>query len=183
MKAIISDVNILNQLRPLQLETYLKAKDWQEHSRIPEKVSIWIRDTYPEDKLKIKLPIDNNFDDYALRISEIMKILERAENRSQIDILGELIATYPNLTIQGVVTQIMTRPNSDILSIISSKITLLGIVFDKMQKIKVQLANHDYVTAIKAYQERLPVVCTGDLAKENDIFVLKNPRDFKIENI
>ncbi|PAX56986.1 hypothetical protein [Brunnivagina elsteri] len=180
MKAIISDVNILNQLQPQQLEIYLKAKGWREHSRIPEKVSIWIRDTYSEDKLKIQLPIDNNFDDYALRISEILEILERAENRSQIDILGELIANYPNLTIQGVVTQIMTPPNSDILS---GKITLLGIVFDKMQEIKVELANHEYVTAIKAYQERLAVACTGDLMKENNVFVLKNPRKFQIENI
>jgi hypothetical protein len=25
--------------------------------------------------------------------------------------------------------------------------------------------------------------CTGDLVKENDIFILKNPREFQIENI
>ena len=178
MKAIISDVKILNQLQPQQIETYLKAKGWREHSRIPEKVSIWIRDTYPKDKLKIQLPVDNNFDDYALRISEIMSILERAENRSQIDILSELITNYSNLTIQGVVMQIKT-PNSDVLS---GEVILLGIVFDKMQEVKIELANHNYIAAIKAYQERLPVVCTGDLFKENNIFILKNPRNFQIEN-
>ncbi len=56
-------------------------------------------------------------------------------------------------------------------------------MFDKLRKIKIELIDHDYILAIKSYQERLPVRCTGDLVKENEIFILKNPRDFKIENI
>ena len=59
----------------------------------------------------------------------------------------------------------------------------IGIIFDQMQEIKVELANHAYVLAIKAYQERLRVVCTGDLVKEKDVFILKNVRDFQIDNI
>jgi hypothetical protein len=31
--------------------------------------------------------------------------------------------------------------------------------------------------AVKAYEERSPVTCLGDLIKENDCFVLKKPRD------
>jgi hypothetical protein len=35
--------------------------------------------------------------------------------------------------------------------------------------------------AIKAYQERLPVICTGDLIKEGNTFVLKKPRHFALD--
>jgi hypothetical protein len=37
------------------------------------------------------------------------------------------------------------------------------------------LAEPDYNLAIKAYQERIPVICSGDLSKEGEAFVLKNP--------
>ncbi|MEC4819298.1 MAG: hypothetical protein SAK29_39415, partial [Scytonema sp. PMC 1069.18] len=81
--------------------------------------------------------------------------------------------------IQGFVTQIAT-PHEDKLS---GEITVICPVFDKLRKIKTELKDHNYILAIKAYQERLPIVCMGDLVKQNNIFVLKNPRDFQIENI
>ncbi|MDB9536576.1 hypothetical protein PN451_12190 [Dolichospermum planctonicum CS-1226] len=58
MKAIINDVEILNHLQPQQIDKYLKSKGWYEQSVIPNKVSIWIRDNYPENQLKIQLPVD-----------------------------------------------------------------------------------------------------------------------------
>lgn len=45
----------------------------------------------------------------------------------------------------------------------------------KLRKIGVSLTEPEYTLAIKAYQELLPVVCTGDLIKEHGSFVLKNP--------
>jgi hypothetical protein len=179
MKAIINDFDILRQLQPQQVETYLQTKGWYEHSRVFNKVSIWIRETYPDDKLKIQLPVDQSFDDYPLRMYEIMETLEKTENRSQIDILGELLTTAPNITLQGIVMQINT-PNADKLS---GEIVILGVVFDKLQKITTELADHEYIIAIKAYQERLPIICTGDLMKENNNFILKNSINFKIESI
>lgn len=40
-----------------------------------------------------------------------------------------------------------------------------------------------YILALKAYQERLPVYCIGDLIKENGTFILKNPRQFILDNL
>lgn len=177
MKAIVCDVDILSHLEPQKVEAYLQAKGWHERNRIPDKVSIWTRDTFSEDKLKIQLPIDQDFDDYPRRMYEIMETLEKTENRSQLDIISELITIAPNSRIQGVVLQIHT-PNADQLS---GKIVILGVVIDKLRKIQTELFNHDYILAIKAYQERLPLVCTGDLIKENNVFILKNPRDFTID--
>lgn len=61
------------------------------------------------------------------------------------------------------------------------EIMLLGVVFDKLRKIKTE-ADHNYILAFKAYQERLPVLCTGDLIKENNTFILKNLGAFKLDN-
>lgn len=56
--------------------------------------------------------------------------------------------------------------------------SLLGVVVGKLHKINVELNEPEYSKAIEAYQERLPVTCKGDLIKEGNTFVLKNPRHF-----
>ena len=71
-------------------------------------------------------------------------------------------------------------PNTDQLS---GKIQLFGVVFDKLRHITTELKDHDYILAIKAYQERLPILCTGDLIKEGDYFILQNIHNFQIDNI
>ncbi|MFM6039135.1 MAG: hypothetical protein ACKPEO_14730 [Sphaerospermopsis kisseleviana] len=179
MKAIINDVEILNHLQPQQIDKYLKSKGWHEQGVIPNKVSIWIQDNYSENKLKIQLPVDQNFDDYSQRIYDVIETLSKAEKRSQFDILGEIITDAPNLTIQAVVSQIQTPSATEL----KGEIQLFGVVFDKLRQIKTILENHDYILAIKAYQERLPIRCTGDLFKENDQFILQNPHNFQIDNI
>lgn len=108
-----------------------------------------------------------------------MATLEIAENRSQIEILADLITSLPNITLQGIVMQIHT-PNADKLS---GEITLFGLVADKLQKIKTSLEDKNYILAIKAYQERLPILCTGDLIKDNNTFTLKKPRNLTLDEL
>jgi hypothetical protein len=57
----------------------------------------------------VYLPLDKNFDDYPRRMYEIMETLEKAENRLQLDILSELVTNIPNITIQGMVTQVCSQ--------------------------------------------------------------------------
>ncbi len=91
------------------------------------RVSIWTRDTYLEDHLKIQLPVEQDFDDYSLRMSEIMETLEKAENRSQLDILSELITTAPNVTIQGLAIQVNAHKTDGL----GGEITFVGVVVDQ----------------------------------------------------
>ncbi|NES19174.1 MAG: hypothetical protein F6K41_09640 [Symploca sp. SIO3E6] len=177
MKAIVCDGEVLSHLHPSTVEAYLQATGWHELNRVPDKVSVWTQGTFPQDKLKIYVPVDQEFDDYPRRMYELMETLEKAEQRSQLDIISELITAVPNIQIQGTVLQIHT-PNADQLS---GKIVIFGIVIDKLRKIQTELFNHDYILAIKAYQERLPIVCRGDLIKEDSGFVLKNPHDLVLE--
>jgi len=176
MKAIISDIEVLKNLQPTKIAAYLHQKGWHKKTSVPNQVSTWVRDTFTSDKLKIYLPLDPEFEDYPRRMSEIMETLEKVENRSQLEIIGELITNANNMAIQGMVIQIQT-PNTETLS---GEITIYGVVVDKLQKIKTQLSDNNYILAIKAYQERLPIICIGDLVKDNDIFILINICEFTV---
>jgi hypothetical protein len=59
------------------------------------------------------LPNQKNLGDYVTRVSEAIEILATVENCSQLEIIGSLITNYPNITIQGIVTQIAS-PNGNI---------------------------------------------------------------------
>jgi hypothetical protein len=54
----------------------------------------------------------------------------------------------------------------------------MGVVLDKLRRIYIDLGEPEYAQALKAYQERLPIICKGDLIKEGNSFVLKNIRHF-----
>ncbi|MBD2610895.1 MAG: hypothetical protein RMY62_029880 [Nostoc sp. ZfuVER08] len=45
-----------------------------------------------------------------------------------------------------------------------------------------ELSDRNYILALKAYQERIPVYFTGDLIKSNGIFILKNPHKFHLDD-
>ena len=178
MKVTVQDVEVFKAIEPQHLRDYLRATGWHEDRPFLDNATIWLKQEPARGEFEILLPNKQNLGDYATRIREAIEILEVIENRSQIEILNELITAYPNITIQGVVMRIQT-PNANILS---GEITLIGVVMDKLRKIKTELADHDYILAIKAYQERLPVLCTGDLIKEDNKFIMKKNRQFSLDN-
>jgi hypothetical protein len=137
--------------------------------------AIWRLKTEEDgDELEILQPLKTSLADYAARISDAIKTLEVVEKRSQLDILSELLTKVPNIEIQGMVTRLQ---ESDSIG----TVTLMGVVVGKLRKINVELNETEYSEAIEAYQERLPVVCTGELIKEGNTFVLKNPRHFVLD--
>ena len=176
MKVTVRDAEILKTIEPQQLKNYLQSHGWYEDRPFLDNATIWLKPEHEE--FEILLPNKQQLGDYSTRIREALEILEEVENRSQIEILSDLITNASNITIQGVVMRI-EAPNADKLS---GEITLLGVVIDKLRQIKTELADHEYILAIKAYQERLPVLCTGDLIKENNTFILKNSRKFILDN-
>lgn len=179
MKVTIKDSQILKTVNPDVLEAHLQATGWHQTGRIYNNAgAIWRLKKDAADEYEILLPLQHSLGDYAERISDILKILEIVENREQIDILSEFITNYPNFAVQGVVIQIATPQNK-----LSGEVTLLCTVFDKLQEIKTSLADHDYILAIKAYQERLPIRCTGDLVREENRFILKNPQKLQLDKI
>jgi hypothetical protein len=179
MKVTIKDSQTLETVQPDIIQAHLQATGWQETGRIyNDSGAIWRFKNDPTNEYEILLPLQHNLGDYAERISDILKTLEIVEKRDQVDILSEFITNYPNFTVQGIVMQIAT-PEIDKLR---GEITLRSGVFEKLQEIKTTLTNQDYILAVKAYQERLPIRCIGDLVKEDNNFMLNNPQNFQIEN-
>ena len=179
MKVTLKDSQILETIDLNKLRNYLQNHGWHEDRPFLGNATLWHKPTAEGEEFEILLPNRQNLGDYAARIREAIQTLENAENCPQIEILTELLTTIPNIIIQGIVMQIHT-PNSDKLS---GEITLIGIISDKLRKIQTSLADQDYILAIKAYQERLPVLCTGDLIKENNAFTLKNPRNLILDEL
>jgi hypothetical protein len=173
MTAIFPDVEKFQYIDSRQVETYLVAHGWEKKQNQGDKAAIWTLDDF-----EILLPLKAEIIDFSRRMAEVIETLALAETKSQLEILGDLITNAPNTTIQAVVTHIAT-PNADKLR---GEITLLGIVINKLRPIHTELVERDYILALKAYQERLPIYCTGDLIKENGIFILKNPHKFCLDD-
>ncbi len=179
MKVIVSDTDILKTIELKQLRDYLQVHGWQEDYPFLDNATIWHKQEPERGEFEILLPNRQNLGDYVVRLREAIATLEAVENCSQIEIMRELITAMPNFTVQAVVMQIKP-PHPDNLS---GYVTLLGVVFERLCQIKTNLSDRAYILAIKAYQERLPILCTGDLIKENNSFILKDPRNFTLEHL
>jgi hypothetical protein len=177
MNVTVKDIEILQSIQPQQVATYLQNNGWHQQNTVEDKASIWVQENEAGECANIVLPLNREIPGFPVSMSVILETLERAENRSQLDIISELITTAVNIQIEGTVMQIHT-PNPDQLS---GKIVILGVIIDKLRKIQTELFNHEYILAIKAYQERIPIACTGDLIREDSCFVLKNPRNFALD--
>jgi hypothetical protein len=177
MKVIVRDAEIFRNIELEQLQDYMQSHGWQFDRPFLDNATIWVKQEAQRGQFEIMLPNHKNLGDYVTRISEAIEALATIESRSQLEIIGSLISSYPNITIQGIVTQIPS-PNGNTLN---REITLLGVVVDKLRPVITLLADYEYILAIKAYTERLPVLCQGDLIKENDKFMLKNPQQFRFD--
>ncbi|MEG4626409.1 hypothetical protein Q5691_19250 [Microcoleus sp. w1-18aA5] len=180
MKVTVKDSQTLETIKLNQLRNYLQTHGWHEDQPFLDNATLWHKPTADAEEFEILLPKRENLGDYAARIREAIQTLENAENRPQIEILSELLTRIPNTTIQGIVMQIHNTPNPKKLS---GEITLLGLVVAKLRKIQTSLADKDYILAIKAYQERLPILCSGDLIKDNNAFILQNPHNLTLDEL
>ena len=85
MKATIRDAEILRAIRPLELVAYLRANGWHQEQRL-ERGAFWRKESN-----ELLLPLDSNLRDFANRMAEVLQMLERAEQRSQLEILEDLM--------------------------------------------------------------------------------------------
>lgn len=176
MKVTIRDSQILKTIDFNEVAEYLQKTGWHQTGKIYNNLgAVWrIKPEFSGEEFEILLPLKYDLGDYAARISDAIKTLEEVEHRSQLDILSDLLTAVRNITIQGMVIQVPDRPTD-------KNVTLLGVVVRKLRKIKMELTEFDCNTAIKAYRDRLPILCSGDLIKTDNIFVLQNPRNLILD--
>ncbi|MCC3411877.1 MULTISPECIES: hypothetical protein [unclassified Microcoleus] len=172
MKVTVRDSHILKTIEPNVLEKYLQINGWHKARKFYEGF-IWIKKNSVSQEGEVLVSPHQDFDDFAEVMCRNLKALEVIENRSQLDILSDLITVLPNVAISGWINKVYGAESPD-------QITLIGFVVGKLRKINLELPEADYQLALKAYEARSPVTCFGDLIKENDGFVLNNPRDFAL---
>lgn len=92
MTNAIRDIETLKSIQPKQIIAYLKRTGWQKETSIPDKAEIWVlkKENSDQDCADILLPLNTSFQDYPLRMSEILVTLEEIEDRSQKEILQNI---------------------------------------------------------------------------------------------
>lgn len=175
MIVTVRDPSILSNLDPMQLTAYLQLQGWLQESRIDNKESVWVISINDEeyDEFSITLPLNPKTRSYALRMADILETLERAEERSQLDILSDLVTNIPNVEIQGLVIRLTKHKNA-------SNAIIMGFVVGKPQQIQIRLNEEEYKLARMSYTERLVIESAGDLIKKNGVFILSNKRKFAL---
>ena len=90
----IRNIETLKSIQPNQVIAYLKQNGWQKESCIQDKAEIWIFKHKGSDKecADILLPLNISFQDYPIRMSEILATLETVAGRSKKEIFK--ILTY-----------------------------------------------------------------------------------------
>ena len=91
MKALIQDSKTLNALRPLDIVAYLRSRQWQEAQRL-ERGALWTKEI-AGNTFEVLIPLDVTIRDFTNRMSDVLKSLEEAEQRSQFEIYEDLIIT------------------------------------------------------------------------------------------
>lgn len=172
----VRDPNILSNLDPQQLINYLIAGGWQPENlgdNANNQESVWVLSGSSGSEFDIILPLNRQTRSFALRMAEILETLEKAEGRSQLDILSDLVTFIPNVEIPGMVIRLAESSHT-------SNVIIMGFVVGKPQEIHTLVNSEEYQLARMAYIERLAIVCTGDLIKQNGNFVLLKPSGFAL---
>ena len=161
-------------IAPEQLAAYLQANGWSKNGYFLDHATIWHLPKDEGEEFEILLPLKTSLGDYETRISEAIFTLVELEKRNPLELLKDLMVSATNIQLQGIVIAIA----EDNLKV---KVNTLGVVLDKLRQVEIGLDKSDANLAIKAYQERLPIICKGDLIKEGDRFLLNNPHKFALD--
>ncbi|MDJ0515112.1 MAG: hypothetical protein F6K22_23555 [Okeania sp. SIO2F4] len=167
MNLIIKDIDLLKKIHPEVVANYLEKRGWQKEKQIENEAIIWSNEL---SNLILVLPLNPEVSDFPVTINLLVENLAKFEERNELEIMQNLITNLPNVEIQGLVVGLRSLERYKL----SGEVDLMGVVVNKLERIKLELFDRDYVTAIRASQERFPVLCKGDLVKQNNVFVLKN---------
>ena len=90
VRAIVTDAGVLGRLEPAAVAAYLTRSGWIRSSRGPRTGSIWSRQLGAGRAAAVFLPNEQSAADFAVRMGELLTMLARAEDRSQLAVLVDL---------------------------------------------------------------------------------------------
>jgi len=89
LKATIRDSQTLKLIRPEDVQAYLSEREWNNLRRSGEYAFLYRR-IIDDRKYDLLVPSTNEIDDFPQRIADIVRTLESAEDRSQLEIISDL---------------------------------------------------------------------------------------------
>lgn len=92
IKVTIKDSHIFRSITTSTLISYLELHKWNLVGSYGGGLGSMFTLDSADGKFEIIVPLDSTFRDYHLRIGEIFHILEIVENRSQLDILKDILS-------------------------------------------------------------------------------------------
>lgn len=105
MKVTVRDNTILKTIEPQVLGEYLQTNGWHNKGLFYGRAWIWHKNSDGGELFEIKQPVSQDFDDYGVVMGDTIKKLEMTENRSQLDLLSDLITSLDNTEIKGFVVK------------------------------------------------------------------------------
>lgn len=89
MKIDIRDVATMATLRPLEVASYLRTSGWQQVEFREGQYAVWTRG----EAFEVLLPLRATLSDFALRMGDLLGTVSHAEERSQMEVLSDLLVT------------------------------------------------------------------------------------------
>ena len=89
MKATIRDAGILANINPTDVAAYLRSNGWSIADSTPQRSSVWSKESGSE-TAELLLPLDRSLRDFTIRMGDMLSTLEAVEERSQLQIFGDL---------------------------------------------------------------------------------------------
>lgn len=91
MKATIRDAATLAAIRPLELSGYLRATGWHQVTHRPNEWASWVSGKESGEEVEALVPLNRRVRDFSARMADLLRALEVVEQRSQLEILRDLL--------------------------------------------------------------------------------------------
>lgn len=92
MRVTIRDEGVLRAVQPREIVTYLRSRGFREAGGGGTATGLW-RFGEGENEIEVLVPMEPGYRDFASRVLDVLRALEIAEERSQLDILRDLRAS------------------------------------------------------------------------------------------
>lgn len=90
MDVLITDAGALRRITPVLLGTYLSVQGWVRQETWKDRIVVWSREA-EDGNAELLVPLREQSDAYAVRISEAVAALAQLEERSQLELYYDLI--------------------------------------------------------------------------------------------
>ena len=97
MKVEVRDADALSAMKPLEVAAYLRAMGWCQEADFEDKGSLWLKTNAAGEEFDVTLPLRPDLADYTLRMGEFLRTLALAEDRSELEVLRDVMTTTADL--------------------------------------------------------------------------------------